>query len=714
MTVLGTLYSLSGNPVRAAQAYPILTFNLILILVLGVYLGYRVYSVLFTRSRRGAAPLLHRRFVMIFSLAALVPAILVGAFSTSLITRNINDLFGENVRGNMEQAREILNKYLAQELQGLINEVQITQEILNSNAEYLPNRITYAAFLQRVARARDISAVYVLNRQGVVLSRAESPNSPELEVPIGAMFEAMDSNDQVFFKTIDEIDYLIGLTKLQGYDDAYLYVGKYLQSNTGVLSSITGIKDAGTQLDRYNDDQILVRKTFFLTLLETALLILFAAIWVGFLLANRIINPLGRLVSAAERIQGGDLSARVNVEGDWGEMSDLGSAFNRMTRQLNTQREELVREHDISEQRRQFSEAVLSGVRAGVIGLTQEGRITLMNQSAEKLLGKSSIKVMNHPIDDILPEFAPAFRSAREDIQGNAEDQVNLETEDGIRNVDLRVSAYKGARKDTGWVMTFDDMTRLVTAQRHSAWREVARRIAHEIKNPLTPIQLSAERLQRKYGKEIMSDPSVFENCTATIIRQVTSLEQMVDEFSAFARMPAPEFERVDINELIERVLFEQGVAFPDIEFPFESPAQGPQFANCDARLITQALTNVYKNAGESISRKSEASGSDIQDWRISTTLYAGHGVLQIEIVDNGEGWPMPDKERLLEPYVTTRDTGTGLGLAIVNRIAEDHGGNLSLAERHDGQTGARLIFELPAADLQLDGTPPGQDAYDL
>ena len=708
MTVLGTLYSLSGNSLRASQAYPILMFNLILIILLGLYLGYRVYSVLFARSRRGGAPLLHRRFVLIFSLAALVPAILVGAFSTSLITRNINDLFGENVRGNMEQAREILNKYLAQELQGLITEVQFTQEVLNNNAEYLPNRITYAAFLQRVARARNISAVYVLNREGVVLSRAESPESPELEIPISAMFDAMDSNDQVFFKTIDDIDYLIGLTKLKDYDDAYLYVGKYLQSNTGVLSSITGIKDAGTQLDRYNDDQVLLRKTFFLTLLETALLILFAAIWVGFLLANRIIDPLGRLVSAAERIRGGDLTAHVNVEGDWGEMSDLGSAFNRMTRQLNTQREELVREHDISEQRRQFSEAVLSGVRAGVIGLTQEGRITLMNQSAEKLLGKSSVKVINHPIDDILPEFAPAFRSAREDIHGNAEDQVNLDTGDGIRNVDLRVSAYKGARKDTGWVLTFDDMTRLVSAQRHSAWREVARRIAHEIKNPLTPIQLSAERLQRKYGKEIKLDPEVFRNCTETIIRQVGSLEQMVDEFSAFARMPAPVFQRVNINGLIDQVLFEQGVAFPDIQFPFETPAEGHQFANCDARLITQALTNVYKNAGESISRKSVASGNDEQDWRITTTLFAGRGVLQIEIIDNGEGWPMPDKERLLEPYVTTRDTGTGLGLAIVNRIAEDHGGHLSLAERHDGRTGARLIFELPAVDLNQDETKTG------
>ena len=233
---------------------------------------------------------------------------------------------------------------------------------------------------------------------------------------------------------------------------------------------------------------------------------------------------MGRLINAAERIRLGDMSARVDVGKDWGEMSDLGSAFNRMSSQLNSQRDELIKEHDISEQRRQFSEAVLSGVRAGVIGLTQSGRITLMNESAGLLLGADEHSFLGYPIDDVLNEFAPAFNKARESILGTAEDQVNFSTAHGVRNFDLRVSAYQGVRSDTGWVLTFDDMTRLVSAQRHSAWREVARRIAHEIKNPLTPIQLSAERLLRKYGKEIKTDPDVFENCTNTIIRQVESL----------------------------------------------------------------------------------------------------------------------------------------------------------------------------------------------
>ena len=245
-------------------------------------------------------------------------------------------------------------------------------------------------------------------------------------------------------------------------------------------------------------------------------------------------------------------------------------------------------------------------------------------------------------------------------------------------------------------MVTFDDMTRLVTAQRHSAWREVARRIAHEIKNPLTPIQLSAERLLRKYSKEIKTDPEVFENCTQTIIRQVGSLEQMVNEFSAFARMPAPNFESTDMRKLIEDVLFAQGVAFPEIEFELIDETRGTLAAMCDERLINQALTNIYKNAGESITRRLDSIGADASDGVIATQISDTKEHINLCITDNGMGWPFPDKERLLEPYVTTRDSGTGLGLAIVMRIADDHGGTLTLHEREDDVSGAVIKIKFP------------------
>jgi len=390
------------------------------------------------------------------------------------------------------------------------------------------------------------------------------------------------------------------------------------------------------------------------------------------------------------------MSAKVEVQGDWGEMSDLGSAFNRMTRQLTSQRDELVREHEISEQRRQFSEAVLSGVRAGVIGLTDEGRITLMNESAKHLLGAGEDMFLGYPIDDVLREFTPAFNKARESISGTAEDQVQFHTGESSRNFDLRVSNYYGARKDTGWVVTFDDMTRLVAAQRHSAWREVARRIAHEIKNPLTPIQLSAERLARKYSKEIKTDPEIFQNCTQTIIRQVSSLEQMVDEFSAFAKRPVPNFVSTPINPLLSETLFAQGVAFPEIDFTFVDNTDGNVSVNIDPRLIMQALTNIYKNAGESITRRVDEAGLDDPNGVIQTVLSVGQSSLSLMITDNGVGWPVPDKERLLEPYVTTRERGTGLGLAIVMRIIEDHGGDLKMHDREDDFQGATVEISLP------------------
>jgi two-component system nitrogen regulation sensor histidine kinase NtrY len=299
------------------------------------------------------------------------------------------------------------------------------------------------------------------------------------------------------------------------------------------------------------------------------------------------------------------------------------------------------------------------------------------------------MEMVGYPISKVLPEFLPAFNKAKDSIGGHVEDQINFETKFGTSNFDLSVSAYSGSRKDTGWVMTFDDMTRLVAAQRHSAWREVARRIAHEIKNPLTPIQLSAERLLKKYSNEIVSDPDVFRNCTQTIIRQVSSLEKMVDEFSAFARMPAPNFSSIDFKVLISNIMFSQRVSFPEIKFDVSINKEKSSKIICDERLITQALTNIYKNGGESITRRFDETGDDNSKGKISTFVEYSEEHITISIFDNGTGWPVQDKDRLLEPYVTTRENGTGLGLAIVMRIAEDHGGKLKLNYRTDNKPGA-------------------------
>lgn len=700
LIVLGVVFALSNESERSAQALPILQLNLLLIAVLVVTVLGQIWRILIPGQAQRSAPQLHRRFVLVFSLAALTPAILVGAFSTSLISRNINDAFGGANRVYMEEAREFLESYLADERRSLIRDVGILKRRLNSSPELLNNRVTNSARLGVERLSLGFDEIFLMTGDGMVLMRAQSGQAPEMRIPVRSAFEAVKSGKMAFSQR-DDINYLASLTELESYRGVYLYGGRYLRSDSKVLSSISGIDDSENALEGYIADQNLLERIFALTFIETVFLILTAAVWLGIVLANRIIDPLGRLVEAAEQVRGGNLSVSVDVQRDWGEMSDLGAAFNRMTRQLSSQREALIREHDISEQRRQFSEAVLSGVRAGVVGLSQEGRITLVNSSATGLLGMREDSLLGQPLETVLPEFSHAFISAREDVLSTSEDQVNFETETGTRNFDLRVSAYLGARKDTGWVMTFDDRTRLVAAQRHSAWREVARRIAHEIKNPLTPIQLSAERLQRKYaGGKSMKDPDVFNNCTQTIIRQVGSLERMVDEFSAFARMPAPEFERVDLRELLEDVVFEQRVAFPDVRFNFGRPSQAVEVL-CDARLIAQALTNIVKNACEAIGRRMETPDA-ISEGRIDLSIIATDGHFEIHTTDNGVGWPLPDKERLLEPYVTTRESGTGLGLAIVQRVAEDHGGYLRLVDRIDGIMGAEIIFSLPKAESSV------------
>ena len=694
ITVLGIFLALSPDATRSALAMPILKINLVILAVLTILAGRRVWQVLFSKTSRRSAPLLHRRFVIIFSLAALTPAVLVGAFATTLITQNINDAMGRSTRGDMAQAQALLTGYLTDERAALLEDIGTLERSLNAVPNLLRNRITNTARLARARLTLGFDAVYLITRDGTILTRVEGGRTPELRIPVRSFVDSVQAGN-IAFQQRDDIDYLIALTELDAYPGVFIYAGRFLRSDSKVLSSISGIGESQKNLDRFIEDQKSVERIFLLTFFETVVLILIAAVWLGIVLANRIIDPLGRLVTAAEQVRGGDLSARVQVESDWGEMSDLGSAFNRMTRQLSSQREELVREHDISEQRRQFSEAVLSGVRAGVIGLTQEGRITLMNASAVRLLGLSVDDVLGQPIDVVLAEFDTAFQSAREDVHSSSEDQVSFPTPNGSRIFDLRVSAYQGARKDTGWVLTFDDMTRLVAAQRHSAWREVARRIAHEIKNPLTPIQLSAERLQRKYGKFSLPDSDVFDNCTQTIIRQVSSLEKMVDEFSAFARMPAPIFSEADLRNVIDEVVFEQGVAFPDITMTFDRSERSSPVL-CDTRLVSQALTNITKNAAESIKRRIDDAGSDVRDGHISITIQAMDGFFQVVVDDNGAGWPLPDRERLLEPYVTTRETGTGLGLAIVQRIAEDHGGFITLADRSDDAAGARLTFAMP------------------
>jgi two-component system nitrogen regulation sensor histidine kinase NtrY len=435
-----------------------------------------------------------------------------------------------------------------------------------------------------------------------------------------------------------------------------------------------------------------VQVAFALMYTVIALIVLLSAVWIGLNFANRLVAPIRRLIGAATAISTGNLYVRVPVRQSEGDLAQLGEAFNRMTHELRTQRDDIVRARDVIDSRRRFTEAVLAGASAGVIGVDGNGCISILNRSAEKLIGRSEPEALGKPLSEMLPELSEMMQAAKTGTR--SQDHITINRDGRERNLSVRITSEQSSASERGYVVTLDDITELVAAQRTSAWADVARRIAHEIKNPLTPIQLSAERLRRKYGKMIVEDRGVFEQCTDTIVRQVDDIRRMVDEFSRFSRMPKPVIAGENISDVVREAVFLMRVGHTEIDIVAET-GEGPMPARFDRRLISQALTNLIKNATEAIAAvPPETLGRG--SIRVSAAREGDEIV--IDIVDNGIGLPKENRSRLLEPYVTTREKGTGLGLAIVGRIVEEHGGRIELRDAADkipGQRGAwvRLTF---------------------
>ncbi|MEX1107535.1 MAG: ATP-binding protein, partial [Dongiaceae bacterium] len=439
-----------------------------------------------------------------------------------------------------------------------------------------------------------------------------------------------------------------------------------------------------------------------------ALLLLIASVWVALIVANQLARPIGRLFTAAEQIRAGDLSTRVPEGDSVDEIGSLSRAFNRMAAQLEDQRTALISTNRELDDRRRFTEAVLGGVSAGVIGLDSAGRINLPNRSAADLLGVDLDQHAGKLLADIVPEMGELLAEAAERPRRVIEGQVTLLQQGQNRSLLVRIAGDIGAGELLGYVVTFDDVTDLMVAQRKAAWADVARRIAHEIKNPLTPIQLSAERLKRKYLKQITNDPETFIACTDTIVRQVGDIGRMVDEFSAFARMPAPVFRQHDLVNLARQALFLQREAHPRIAYHFQAPTPGIG-VRCDARQIGQVLTNLLQNAADAIDGREPTDDQHVlPKGEVWLEITVDDHAVTVIVSDNGKGLPTSGRERLTEPYVTTRVKGTGLGLAIVKKIMEDHGGRLHLGDRPEG--GARITLYFPVeksgiADMDSDNS---------
>lgn len=670
----------------------LLNINLVLLLLLGAIVAKRLVEVWAQRRRGLAGSRLHVRLVVLFSLVAVAPTIIVAIFSYLFLSFGLQAWFSERVRTALSESLAVAEAYLHEHQQVIRADVLAMASDLNHEAYLLsfnPQRLAQVVNAQ--AALRSLNEVVIFDTSGHILARSGFSFSLEFGlIPDWAMRQAQDGD--VAIVTGDNDDRVRALVRLDQFPGAFLYVGRFVEPQ--VLSHMERTQGAVAQYERLEGQRSGFQITFALIFLIVALLFLVAAVWVGINFATQLAKPISALIEAAERVRSGDLAVRVlEGEGDE-EFASLSRAFNRMTSQLQSQQGEVIEANRQLDQRRRFTETVLAGVSAGVIGLDHFGRLNLPNRSASLLLGSDLDQRLGQHLAEVVPEMAELLDMASRRPERLAQSEIQIARRGRTHVLLVRIAAEQERGEVKGYVVTFDEVTELLSAQRKAAWADVARRIAHEIKNPLTPIQLSAERLRRKYLREIRSDPDTFSICTDTIIRHVEDIGRMVDEFSSFARMPTPVIKSENLLEICRQALFLQRTAHTDIDFEMIAPEAAPIVA-CDARLIGQALTNLLKNAGESIQGRT-GSPAELPRGRVTIRVQPGDREMVVSVEDNGKGLPEQERHILTEPYVTTRSKGTGLGLAIVKKIMEEHGGELTLEDRDGGGAVVKLIFPAP------------------
>jgi two-component system nitrogen regulation sensor histidine kinase NtrY len=672
------------------------------VLLLGIIVR-EVWQVVQARRSGRAGARLHVRIVGLFSIIAAAPAILVAIVASVTLDRGLDRLFSTRTRAAIENSLIVAEAYLRDHAQIVRSDIMVMAfDIARAEPVFKDDKDKLRQFLTFQASVRGLAAAIVLDKELKVIARADLKTNQTFAIPPREALANITSKEpQVVL--LPDTNYVAAVVKLEKYDDYYLYVTRLLDPR--VVPQLQATRESVQEYAQIESRRLGVQVAFGLMYTVIALIVLLSAVWIGLNFANRLVAPIRRLIGAANLVSTGNLYVRVPVRQSEGDLANLGETFNRMTQELRTQRDDIMRAHDTIDSRRRFTEAVLAGASAGVIGIDSDGRVSILNRSAEKLIGRSEAEALGKPLTEVFPELEDIMAAAR--AGDRSQNQVTISRNGRERNLSVRVTGEPSADSDRGYVITLDDITELVAAQRTSAWADVARRIAHEIKNPLTPIQLSAERLRRKYGKVITEDREVFEQCTETIVRQVDDIKRMVDEFSRFARMPKPVMAADDVADTVRQTVFLMRVGHSDIDIEAEI-AEDPMPAQFDRRLISQALTNIIKNATEAIAAVPPA---ELGKGAIRVFAARAGDDIVIDVVDNGVGLPKEKRSRLLEPYVTTREKGTGLGLAIVGRIVEEHGGQIELrdaSERIPGQRGAlvRMRFSVhgkaPAVAAEL------------
>ena len=698
------------TPIRATSSVVLGLFvaNSITILTLLLLVVLEGWTLLVAWRAGVAGARLHIRIVGLFSIIAAVPVILMALVGSIALDRSLNPAFLQDVRGFVQNTIEAASRYREAQCRSLLQENRLTAQDLDSAKAFLTaDRAILRDYFASRAKFLGFSAAALLKPDGTMIERANVGGAlgalgTAIVRPSAQDFASAKNNEPVCL-LLDGEQTFVALRPVALFPDTYLYTARPVDSFS--VEFPKQARQIVVRYDAFDRHRTSISIAFATMYVSIALIMLLAATWLGLAFANRLVDPIRRLISATDQVASGNLFTQVRIDRSEGDLAHLGETFNKMTSELRLQQNRLVAASNLIDERRIFTEAVLSGVPVAVVGVDAAGKITTLNPSAEHLVvpgGEGAHGFLGLPVEEIFPEIAGLLAEARDSQHKLVQGQRQLSRNGRERLFNVRVTSEPSQKSDRSVVVTLDDITDVLDAQRSAAWGDVARRIAHEIKNPLTPIQLSAERIKRKYGKLITVDREIFDQCTETIVRQVDDIKRMVDEFSSFARMPKASLERDDLAECVRRVVFLMRVAHPEITFE-EHLSKTSLPMRFDRRLLSQALTNIIKNATEGI-----AAHEPGRPGRIRVDLTVGTEVV-LDITDNGKGFPKEGRQRLLEPYMTTRAEGTGLGLPIVSKILEDHGGGLELLDAPDGQ-GARVRLHFPNRELPQDAAVSPQD----
>jgi two-component system nitrogen regulation sensor histidine kinase NtrY len=680
----------------------VLFVNLVLVIAMVAVIGVQAIGLWRAWRNKVAGARLHVRIVLLFSLITALPALLLAVAATTTFSRSLDNWFNRQTTNIVMNSLDVAHAYLEEHGQVIRTDiVNMGKDLDDAAAEIANDPRKFRELMFAQAGLRDLPVAYVVDAKGnVKVAALEDERIPYIAPPEHLIRVAEQGHVPLLMPV--STFRVAAIAKLRAYPDSYLYVARGVSPK--VVTHLRNTERGVTEYEQLRERRGGLKFAHGLMYFMISLTALLAAVWVGLWFAGLLVAPIRRLISAAQQVAKGNLSVQLPIRRGEGDLRRLSMNFNTMTQELERHRTDLVTANSQLTERRRFMEAVLSGVSAGVLGLDRSGHITLASRSALKLLFLSEDQLVGRHLADVVPEFAGLLvESTDPNARGRPQRQVTLTINGNERSFAVRITHEAEGEGDEGSVLTFDDVTELVSAQRTSAWADVARRIAHEIKNPLTPIQLSAERIKRKFGKVITEDREVFDLCTDTIIRQVGDVTRMVDEFSAFARMPKPEMEEHDIRDVVRTSVLDRQMANAEIAFDKKFPSE-PIIVSCDRRLISQAIHNLVKNAEEAIQGFAESPDKE-PGWRgrIETVVRGNGSTVDIEVIDNGPGLPKHNRARLLEPYVTTKGhkKGTGLGLAIVQKSVEQHGGSISMEDAppaSDRTHGALLRITLPVA----------------